>query len=157
MYAKYDELGRQVPDQTPVELPLGFDRPRSLQEMIKTFIRSEMSNAAAELGEESFEEADDFDVDEDPDPLSDYEMVEAQPEWPQGVKDVDGDPPSDPAGKTAPRASKAAGAASDDGGSDLEGEVSHERSSGDVGGRSHRGDSSSVENAPAGKKARKLS
>lgn len=70
----------EFPDPTPVEMPLGFKRPPSLQEEIQRLIRVQMSQLAQEDGYESFEEADDFEVDEDPDPLSPYEVVEMQPE-----------------------------------------------------------------------------
>ena len=105
--AQYDEFGREIPDKRPIAVPAGWDRPLSLQDQIKRFIRSEASRAAAAAGEETFEEADDFDVDEDPDPLSVYELPEARPEWPGGVKDADGDPPPDPSGKSPKEAVKA--------------------------------------------------
>lgn len=90
----FNERGQEIPDPTPVSLPHGWERPLSLHEQIKRFIRSEMSQQAQLAGEETFEEADDFEVDEDPDPLSQYEIPEAAPEWPQGVKDEDADPPT---------------------------------------------------------------
>lgn len=101
--AKFNELGQELPDQTPAAVPHGWERPLSLHEQIKRFIRSEMSMQAQLQGEESFEEADDFEVDEDPDPLSQYEIVEAAPEWPQGVKDEDADPPASPAPEKSPK------------------------------------------------------
>ena len=97
--AQYDDLGREVPDSRPVAVPFNFGRPLSLHEQIKRFIRSELSTRAAAAESETFEEADDFDVDEDPDPVSAYEMVEAAPEWPGGVKDEDADPPQEPSRK----------------------------------------------------------
>lgn len=70
----------EFPDPTPVEMPLGFSRPPTLQEEIQRIIRIQMSQQAQAEGFESFEEADDFDVDEDPDPLSPYEVSEMQQE-----------------------------------------------------------------------------
>jgi hypothetical protein len=110
--AKYDKQGREIPDPNPIELPGGFNRPPTLQEQIKRFIRAELSRQAADDGDETFEEADDFDVDEDPDPLSGYEIPEAVPEWPGGVKDEDADPPLPPGSKSPETAS--GGARSDD-------------------------------------------
>lgn len=79
--ARYDELGREIADQRPVELPLGVRRPPSMAEMIQAAVRREMSAAAAARGQETFEEADDFEVDEDPDPLSPYEIPVSPPEF----------------------------------------------------------------------------
>lgn len=95
--ARYDEEGRcEIPDPRPVAVPAGMRRPLTIQEEIKRAIRAEMSQVAADQGFETFEEADDFEVDEDPELSSPYEIVEAAPEWPGGVKDVDADPPGKP-------------------------------------------------------------
>lgn len=74
---KYNDRGEELPDDTPVETPLKFRRPPTLQEQIKAMVRGEMSRAAAEEGKETFEEADDFDVeDEDDLPPSNYEFTD---------------------------------------------------------------------------------
>lgn len=79
--AKYDEFGRELPDPTPLSIPSGFRKPLSIHEQIKRFVREELSQVAEDHKAESFEEADDFDVeDEDPDPLSPYEIPEGAPE-----------------------------------------------------------------------------
>lgn len=74
--ALFDDQGRQIPDPRPVEWPTGLSRPPSLQDEIKRFVRMELSRQAADQGVESFEEADDFDLDEDPDvvPRTAYEL-----------------------------------------------------------------------------------
>lgn len=62
----------------PVEGMAGAVHPPSIQEMIQQYIRVEMSNAAKEEGNETFEEADDFDVgidDEDVLPLTHHEVL----------------------------------------------------------------------------------
>lgn len=99
MQIQFDERGREIPDQTPVEMPIGYRRPLTMEERMQKYIREEMSRRAADDGMESFEEADDFDVeDEDEyDPISGYEMSELQEE--AGFKDAD--PPRDP-GKPSP-------------------------------------------------------
>lgn len=94
--AEYNDCGQEIPDPTPVAVPAGWARPPSLEEIIRRHIRTEMSRQAADAGQETFEEADDFEVDEDPDPLSAYEMPEGREEWPGGVKPVDPAPPLDP-------------------------------------------------------------
>lgn len=75
---RYDEQGRELPDPTPVEIPVGFSRPESLQDQIKRLIRTELSMDAQAGGFESFEEADDFDVGDDFDPSSPHELDDAQ-------------------------------------------------------------------------------
>lgn len=74
---KYNARGEEIPDTTPIEIPLKFSRPPSLQESIKAMVRRELSDAAAAHGDESFEEADDFDMDDSEGlPPSNYEFRE---------------------------------------------------------------------------------
>lgn len=61
----FDKQGRELPDPTPVDIPAGFKRPETLAEQIKRMIRTDMSSFAESQGAESFEEANDFEVDED--------------------------------------------------------------------------------------------
>lgn len=69
----------EYPDPTPVEVPVAFVAPPSIQEMIATYVRSEML-LAGQVDHESWDEANDFDVDEDPEMRSSYEMHEMQEE-----------------------------------------------------------------------------
>lgn len=71
---RFDENGHEVLDPTPVAIPVGFRRPPSLQEMIRQYVRRELSQQAAAEGHETFEEADDFDVGDDYDPRSPWEL-----------------------------------------------------------------------------------
>lgn len=72
-----NERGHEVPDSTPMTLPIGFTPPPTMVEMIRMYIRRELSQAAAQHTEaETFEEAEDFDVEDDPvDPSTPYEAV----------------------------------------------------------------------------------
>lgn len=65
---RLNEKGQEVPDPTPVGLPLGYQHPPSLEERIQRMIAVTLSRQAAHAGAESFEEANDFDVG-DPDDL----------------------------------------------------------------------------------------
>lgn len=70
--------GREHPDPTPVAISVDLKRPASLQEDMRRMIREELSRRAAEAGEESFDEADDF-SDPDPDDLySPHELTGEQ-------------------------------------------------------------------------------
>lgn len=72
--ARYNELGEEILDPTPVSIPIGFGRPLPLADKIRLMTREAMSQAARELGEETFEEADDFNVgEEDLDPHAKWE------------------------------------------------------------------------------------
>lgn len=62
-------------DDTPVAVPLKFKAVETSTERMRRIIREEMSRAAEDQGHETFEEADDFDVGDDYDPRSPYEMT----------------------------------------------------------------------------------
>lgn len=58
--------GSELPDPRPMALPVGFERPPSIQELIRQLvtdpqIREELRASDAE----SFDEADDFDIEDD--------------------------------------------------------------------------------------------
>lgn len=71
-----DPLGQLVPDPTPMAPPIGYKRQPSMVEIIREQIRL-AGLEAANQGYESFEEADDFDVGDDPELRSPYEVTEA--------------------------------------------------------------------------------
>lgn len=71
-----DEKGREIPDPSPVSVPAGFKVPESLEQRIARLIRKDLSEQADQQGMETFEEAEDFDIDDDMfDPQSPYEEV----------------------------------------------------------------------------------
>lgn len=68
---------QEIADPRPVEIPLGLNRPLTLKEEMRRFIREEFSNYATTQGAPSFEEEDDFDIDDDDTmPFSKYELPE---------------------------------------------------------------------------------
>ena len=72
---RLDEKGREIPDPTPVSLPVGFQTPEPLDVRIQRLVRTQLSNLADEQGYETFEEAEDFEVpDDDMDPATPFEM-----------------------------------------------------------------------------------
>lgn len=75
-YARLDERGKEVPDPTPIAPPVGYKRQPTLVEQIRAMVRSErLAAEVSEAGYETFEEADDFDVPDDPvDPSTPYEV-----------------------------------------------------------------------------------
>jgi len=71
---KHNDLGQELMDPTPMQVPIGFRHPPSLHDRIRALVRSE--RLALELdskGIETFDEAEDFDVGDDYDPSSPYE------------------------------------------------------------------------------------
>lgn len=62
------------PDPTPFSASVNVRPKESLEERMRRMIRDEMSYQAEQQGMESFEEADDFDVDDEGDPVSMYEI-----------------------------------------------------------------------------------
>lgn len=71
---KYNAAGEELMDPTPVALPMHFRRPESINDMMKRLIKTHLSKAAAAENSESFEEADDFNVEgEEKEPTTPYE------------------------------------------------------------------------------------
>lgn len=62
----YNDRGEELPDKTPVAVPLDFKRPPDIHSLIAQYVRSEAFRQKAEAaGAESFEEANDFDLGEE--------------------------------------------------------------------------------------------
>lgn len=76
-----------------MELPT-LQRPPDLREEMRRFIREEISKRAEEAGEPTFEEEDDFEINESEIDLgfSEYTLVDMAPEEGQPVDDLEGDP-----------------------------------------------------------------
>lgn len=74
---RLDQNGSEIPDPTPVAIPAGFKEPESLENMIRRLVRADdFRRAADQEGFETFEEAEDFEIDDDSfDPSSPYEEV----------------------------------------------------------------------------------
>ena len=86
--AKLNEKGQEVLDPTPVVLDVG-PRPLPLVDRIKRAVKHELSEMAQNTGYESFEEANDFDIEDqfsETDHISGYEVVEMQEEEPDEAR-----------------------------------------------------------------------
>lgn len=97
--------GREHPDPTPVELPVGYTAPLTVQEMVQQYIRQEVSSQAAQVGLGTFDEENDFEP-EDPEevPLSGYEVIEYEFTEEPGSPLQDEVQPADQGGEAAPPA-----------------------------------------------------
>lgn len=73
----HSAAGREIPDPVPLAPPVGWKKQPSLAEQIREMVRSEkLAQEAAAAGYETFEEADDFDIPDDPvDPTTPYERT----------------------------------------------------------------------------------
>lgn len=69
-------LPYEVPDPTPIAIPLGAHRPLTLREEMQRMIRSELLRSQVNQSAGTFEEEDDFSDDEDVPNLSEFEMTE---------------------------------------------------------------------------------
>lgn len=70
-----DERGAEVLDSTPIAPPIGYQaRGKTMMEIVREMVISEkLAQDAANAGYETFEESEDFDVDDDYDPSTPYE------------------------------------------------------------------------------------
>lgn len=67
-----DQKGREVLDPTPIAPPVGFVERESIVDRVRAMIAGNNFQRLADLKEmDTFEEADDFDVDDDPIPMRD--------------------------------------------------------------------------------------
>ncbi len=68
-----DKNGHEVPDPSHMEIPLGFRKPETLAQQVQRLVRTNVSREAQAAGMETFEESEDFDVDDEMDPHAPYE------------------------------------------------------------------------------------
>lgn len=90
------EDGLEYPNPEPAHVDV-TPRPPTLQEQIRRILRTELSDQVAAQGGETFEEALDFDVDEEPELRSPYEVAEMEDEYPVQPPSEEVVEPSEPA------------------------------------------------------------
>lgn len=74
MAARDAQTGKELPDPVPIAPPIGWYKQPSMFDQVRNMVRSEHLRMYAEAqGEETFEEASDFDVEDDIFPASQYE------------------------------------------------------------------------------------
>lgn len=85
-YGFLNVRGHEVPDPTVVEPPLGYIHQPDVMEQMRRMVRQELSRIADAQEFETFEEADDFEIDDDPvDYTSPYEeFFDPSPGGPHG-------------------------------------------------------------------------
>lgn len=72
-----NDLGHECPNPVPVAPPVGFVKQPSMVEHMRSMVRDELlRRELVSQGVESFEESDDFEIEDDPiDPSTPYEEV----------------------------------------------------------------------------------
>lgn len=68
-----DKNGHEIPSQETSRMPLTMKRPETLTEQVQRLVRTSVSAYAANQGDETFEESEDFDIGDDFDPSTPYE------------------------------------------------------------------------------------
>lgn len=100
-----DDLGREIPDPRPMQPPIGYKKQPSMFDLVRDAVRREHALYAANREPETFEDAEDFDVDDDFDPQSPWEN-EFDPPWSEVRAAIEEErkkaaaaPPAPPAGQ----------------------------------------------------------
>lgn len=70
--SKLNDKGEEICDPRPMEMPIGFKRPMPLADEIRMMLQKSIQQELEEAGVESFEDADDFEL-EDEDMSSPWE------------------------------------------------------------------------------------
>lgn len=114
---RQNRVSGEKPDQTPVHIPGKGERPLTLREEMRRFVRQELSRQAeAKLGAGSFEDEDDFDIpdyDDDGDLTTPYTVRELSDTG--MVDDLDGAPTEEDKASSVPTVENVSG--SEQGGS----------------------------------------
>ena len=96
-------LDQERPDPTPVAIPIGYQQPDTMEEMVQQYVRREMSAYAQTQDMGTFEEEDDFEeTDSEEMGLSGYEvheydMAPEEPEPDASPPEAAPEPPEAPA------------------------------------------------------------
>lgn len=94
-----EDLGPEKNNGIPhsIAVPEEYEKPLSLREEMRRYIRSEISAVASQQGMETLEEANDFEVDDDDDDiLSPYEVVEMEADPGPGPEPLPAEPEAEP-------------------------------------------------------------
>lgn len=64
--SRINKDGSETPDPRPLALPVGFERPESIQELIQRLVRDPAIRAEMDAGDiDTFDDADDFEIPDD--------------------------------------------------------------------------------------------
>lgn len=88
-HGKEIEVPGDETDPRPVEVPTKLKRPETTDERIRRIIKEQISPHAVQQGLESFEESEDFDIEDDFEsqmPLTKAEFQEMQREFPDQME-----------------------------------------------------------------------
>lgn len=74
----FNEKGEELIDDTPVEIPVALRKVVDIRDEMLAYVQTHLSRMADEAGEESFEESEDFEVDDDPAPIGEHELSDLE-------------------------------------------------------------------------------
>lgn len=78
----HDQFGREIPDPTPELVHTELGKALTMREQIQRVLRTELADQMAAQNMETFEEFMDFDIDEDPEPVQPYPVIDMIEEVP---------------------------------------------------------------------------
>lgn len=94
---KYDKNNCEIPDPTPIEVPIGYSHPETLQDMIARFCAATDFRKQLEAqGADTIEEAEDLDISDEVDLVSEHELIPMIDEFPEERIVPDKEPASAP-------------------------------------------------------------
>ncbi len=76
--------GHEIPDPRPAAIPVHVTRRYNDTDHIRSIIRGVLSDRAKESGHETFEESEDFDIDDDPIVHTPWELPSDEEDLPPG-------------------------------------------------------------------------
>lgn len=66
IFKKLTKTGKEILNRTPIAIPLGFSRPKSITEQIAEFVTNQKTQEQLDAaGFETFEDAEDFEIGDD--------------------------------------------------------------------------------------------
>ena len=95
----FDAKGREIPSQDRSHIAIIRPKELSLRNQIKKYLREELSLQAEQRGYETFEESQDFDIENEfdrPMQITQYEIMDDDPPVEQQPVDPDEDPEAQP-------------------------------------------------------------
>lgn len=98
---RLNQAGQELPDPRPLRPPIGFVNQPPLHELIRQMVKNELVARQVDEQAGSFEDEDDFDVEDD-----DYDPSSPWEENFDNLHPITGEPIKDPGGGAEPHGSK---------------------------------------------------
>lgn len=63
---RLDKNGKELPDSKPMVVPIDLRKPETIQQQVARLVTLKMIQTQSNVGKESFDDANDFNIDDDP-------------------------------------------------------------------------------------------